>query len=267
MVQQVSGNCIKFLYIIAATTSSLQPGSRFLGYPFNPFRPKHMLSRTVATFIPLLLVATVSAGPGGTVSGKVVLPTRSVGRIPVEKYTGSISGKVAAPPTIAAGVWVEGPGIVLRPTAAAAVTLRQEGYQFAKSILIVPRGTTLLFPNDDPDYHNVYSLSRGARFDLGRYKRNEATVPEFTFTTCGLVRLQCEIHQHMRANVLVVESPYCALTGPDGSFTLTGLPTGSHMLRVQLDEKTQWHAVVTISDGVTVHPLLIPGAPVSTTKS
>jgi plastocyanin len=117
------------------------------------------------------------------------------------------------------------------------------------------------FPNDDPDYHNVYSLSRPLRFDLGRYKRDEAPPPAVTFSTAGLVRLQCEIHEHMRAVVLVVPSGHFTTTEPSGEFRLGGLPAGRFTLRAQLDEKTQWSAEVTIAAGTTVTPVFAEGSP------
>jgi plastocyanin len=196
----------------------------------------------------------------GTVEGKISLPVRPEGRIPVEKYVGSISGKVGPPPRLVAGVWIEGIGISA-PATPTTMKMPQRGYQFTNSLMIVPRGTTILFPNEDADYHNVFSLSRTARFDLGRYKKDEPEVPQYTFKNCGVVRLQCEIHQHMKANMLVVESPHCTTTDAEGNFSLSGLPSGQWMLRVQLDEKTQWHTPVRIGSGKTNVSSFIAGPP------
>ena len=84
------------------------------------------------------------------------------------------------------------------------------------------------FPNLDREYHNVFSYSRAKRFDLGRFPRGETR--EVTFGEAGLVRVYCEIHEHMRAFVLVVDSPYTATAGPDGKFTFPKVPPGSYTL-------------------------------------
>jgi plastocyanin len=198
----------------------------------------------------LLLTLHAEAAPTGAVTGQIPLPARPRGRIAVEKYTGTISGKVSPPPPPRAGVWLEGPG-TSAPAAPPRVALTQQGYQFAQSLLVVPLRTTVEFPNDDPDVHNVFSLSRTKRFDAGRYKKSERPAPTATFDKPGLVRLQCEIHDHMKAVILVVDSRYFTTTDAAGKFTLTGLPPGNYTLHAQFDEKAKWSAPVTISAGKT----------------
>jgi plastocyanin len=198
----------------------------------------------------LLLALHAEAAPTGAVTGQIPLPARPRGRIAVEKYTGTISGKVSPPPPPRAGVWLEGPG-TNAPGAPPRVALTQQGYQFAHSLLVVPLRTTVEFPNDDPDFHNVFSLSRTKRFDAGRYKKSERPAPTATFDKPGLVRLQCEIHDHMKAVILVVDSRYFTTTDASGKFTLTGLPPGNYTLHAQFDEKAKWSAPVTISAGKT----------------
>ena len=212
---------------------------------------------SLTTFRRLLLLlmlpsAVVSAAPTGAVTGVVPLPARPPqGRIAVEKYTGTISGKVAAPPAPRAGVWLEGPGAA-PASPPATVVLGQQGYQFSDSLIIVARGGSVRFPNHDNDYHNIYSLSRTRRFDLGRYKKDEAPAPVVTFDKAGLVRLKCEIHDHMNATVLVVDSRWHTLTDPAGRFSLTGIPAGSYTLHAQLDEKHRWSVPVTVVAGKIV---------------
>lgn len=200
----------------------------------------------------ILTVLAVTAAPLGTVTGVVPLPARPPqGRIAVEKYTGTISGKVAAPPPPRAGVWLDGRGAA-PPARPATVVLGQEGYQFSGSLVIVARGGSVQFPNHDNDYHNIYSLSRTKRFDLGRYKKDEAPAPVVTFDKAGLVRLKCEIHDHMNATVLVVDSRWHALTDAAGKFVLTGIPVGTYTLHAQFDEKHRWSVPVTVVAGKTV---------------
>ena len=204
----------------------------------------------ILAFLALPASAVMAAPPTGAVTGTIPLPARPQGRIAVEKYTGTISGKVANPPPPRAGVWIEGLGVTAG-NSPARVVLSQEGYQFAQSLLVLSRGTTVEFPNKDSDYHNIGSLSRTKRFDIGRYKKDETPVPTVTFDKPGLVKLKCEIHEHMNAVILVVDSPWHGVTDAAGKFTLKGIPQGSYTLRAQLDEKTQWSVPITITAGKT----------------
>jgi plastocyanin len=171
--------------------------------------------------------------------------------VAVEKYTGTISGKVAKPPVKRAGVWLTREGLSA-PKTPKQVILEQKEYQFGESLLVVPRGTEVFFPNEDPDYHNVYSLSRPKRFDLGRYKMGEKPVPSMFFDQLGLIDVRCEIHEHMRALVLVVESPYVGTTDEKGGFELRGVAPGTYVLHVQLDKKTQWERKISVTAGRSV---------------
>ncbi len=75
--------------------------------------------------------------------------------------------------------------------------------------------------------------------------------PAATFDKAGLVRLQCEIHDHMKAVILVVDSRYFTTTDAAGKFTLSGLPPGTYTVHAQFDEKAKWSTSVTISPGKT----------------
>lgn len=205
--------------------------------------------------IPLALAAPAWGQAGGTVTGTVPLPPAPAGRVAVEKYTGSISGKVAKSPAPLAGVWLEGPGTQAEKTPAK-VVMEQRGYQFGSSLLVVAPGTTVEFPNHDPDYHNIFSLSRTKRFDLGRYKKDETPAPSVTFDKPGFVRLKCEIHDHMNASVLIVDSRFRTLTDATGKFTLTGVPPGRYTLHARLDEKRQWSTSISVNAGKTTSAVL-----------
>ncbi len=182
----------------------------------------------------------------GTVEGTLILPNRNKGpRIAIEKYTGKISGEVAPKPSPVAGVWLTRKGLSVQ-NSPPSVRLAQSGYQFSKSLIIVPKNTTVFFPNNDDDYHNVFSLSRANRFDLGRYKKNETPEPSQTFTKTGFIKLRCEIHEHMRAAILVVDSPYVTTTDTNGAFTLKNIPPGTYTLHAQLDKKTKWKVDITV---------------------
>ena len=85
-----------------------------------------------------------------------------------------------------------------------------------------PAGRRSSFPNDDPVFHNVFSLSSASTFDLGRYPRGQSKTA--TFTKAGLVKVYCHIHSHMSASILVLDHPYFTIPELDGTFTLPNVP-------------------------------------------
>ena len=95
---------------------------------------------------------------------------------------------------------------------------------FLPSTLVVPADSTVAFPNRDQILHNVYSKSPGATFDLGTYGPGE--VREARLPRAGLVQVNCNVHQGMRATVLVLDTPYYTRPMADGRFDLAGVPDG-----------------------------------------
>ena len=126
------------------------------------------------------------------------------------------------------------------------MVLAQKNYQFSDPLLVVAKGTTITFPNYDPNFHNIYSLSKPKRFDLGRYKAEEKDIPSVTFDKLGFIALRCEIHDHMKANIIVVDTPHFITTDANGKFTLKNIPPGNYTLHAQTDKKHKWKTSITI---------------------
>jgi hypothetical protein len=103
----------------------------------------------------------------------------------------------------------------------------------------------------DNTYHNVFSFSPTKRFDLGRYRPDERPVPSQVFDKPGLVTLRCDIHEHMRGLILVLDTPYFVTSGPDGSFRLGGLPAGHYTLKAWISSKTTLEKPVDLKGGTT----------------
>lgn len=99
---------------------------------------------------------------------------------------------------------------------------------FLPATLVVPANSVVAFPNRDQILHNVYSKSPAAAFDLGTYGPGE--VREARLPRAGLVQVNCNVHQGMRATVLVLDTPYYARPLADGRFDLSGLPDGAGTL-------------------------------------
>lgn len=103
---------------------------------------------------------------------------------------------------------------------------------FEPNLLVAPVGSTVSFPNRDTIIHNVFSATPGTAFELGSYGSGETR--SHRFTRPGLVVVNCNVHRGMRANVLVLETPYVTRARVDGSFSLADLPAGPGTLVI-------WH--------------------------
>jgi plastocyanin len=108
--------------------------------------------------------------------------------------------------------------------------LDQRNETFVPHVLAVPVGTTVEFPNSDRVFHNVFSLSKARKFDLGRYPRGSSR--SVRFDRPGMVRVFCEIHSHMSAFVLVFAHRFFDTTDASGRYRIAGVPPGTYTLAV-----------------------------------
>lgn len=106
------------------------------------------------------------------------------------------------------------------------------------TVLAVPPGSRVHFPNDDPILHNLFSVSAQNGFDLGVYGPGES--PSVTFDEPGVVNIYCNVHHDMHAHVLVVDTPWRTRPDPAGRFRLTGLPGGPGELHVWHRQSERW---------------------------
>jgi plastocyanin len=112
------------------------------------------------------------------------------------------------------------------PSAPQHARLRQSREEFVPHLVAITAGSVVDFPNDDLIFHNVFSLSRVAVFDLGRYPRG--TSRRWTFKSPGLVKVFCQLHSHMNALIRVFDHPYFAVPDNDGRFAIPGVPAGRY---------------------------------------
>jgi plastocyanin len=127
--------------------------------------------------------------------------------------------------------------------------LDQRQETFVPYLLPVLVGTTVSFPNNDPFYHNVFSLSKTARFDLGRYPMGRSK--SVRFDRPGIVRVFCEIHSHMSAFILVLSHRYFGATGADGRYRIHRVPPGEYDVVVWTDGEERGRKKVRVSPGGT----------------
>jgi plastocyanin len=127
--------------------------------------------------------------------------------------------------------------------------IRQRNESFLPRVVAVTVGSEVDFPNDDPIYHNVFSLSRAKTFDLGRYPKGKSRGERFDKP--GVVKVFCQIHSHMSATVMVFDHPWFAIPDADGTFDLRSVPPGTH-------EVTAWHERL---GDTTLQVIVEPGRP------
>lgn len=110
--------------------------------------------------------------------------------------------------------------------AAMKASISQKDEQFVPHLVAVTIGSSVSFPNDDPFFHNVFSLSRGASFNLGRYP--SGMTRSRVFRKPGIVKVFCELHSHMSAVVRVFDHPWFTIPDDRGAFAIHGVPAGQH---------------------------------------
>jgi plastocyanin len=204
--------------------------------------------RSLAAFF-LWAILPAAACAQAVIEGRVELPKARTATVVNKRYEVVTKGGVVAMNPPLAVVYLE--GSFSKPEVQPVAQMVQKDLTFVPLLLPIRLGTRVEFPNLDDTYHDVFSYSLPKRFDLGRYRPDEKPVPSEVFDVAGLVTLRCDIHEHMRGLILVVDSPFFVVTDPDGHFRLTGLPPGHYVLKAWLDSNTtQEHPVDLKADSV-----------------
>jgi plastocyanin len=204
-----------------------------------------------ALFVFTFLVMNAAAMAGGTVQGALTVEAMK----PAPARPGYVAPQtkkpVQRPDTAPAIVYLERDDEKYpRTRTGETVKIRQEGYQFRPPMVAVQAGAQVTFPNMDDEFHNVFSYSKAKRFDLGRFRKDEGS-PAVLFDKPGVVKIYCEIHQHMRCFVVVLDTPWFATTDAGGKFTLKNVPPGEYWLRVFQPSEKLLQERVTVTDGKT----------------
>ena len=198
--------------------------------------------------LPLLLSSAAIADCA--IEGHVELPKARTAPVMNKRYEiVTKAGVMSTNPPVAV-VYLE--GTFPKSASHAVKQVNQKDFMFTPGLLPVSVGTKVEFPNLDDSYHNVFSFSPAKRFDLGRYRPDEKPVPFQVFDKAGLVTLRCDIHEHMRGIILVLDTPYFLVSGTDGSFRLTGLPAGTYKLKAWINSRTTLEKTVDLKPGATL---------------
>lgn len=203
------------------------------------------------SLIPVLLLAgNMLAAQDATVTGTVVIQRNGK---PLRNASGAV-------------VWLTPTkGGTPRLSSDKVFRLTQKNKHFEPHLLVVPINSAVLFPNEDPFFHNVFSVYEGTRFDLGLYE--SGTSREVRFTRPGPSYIFCNIHPEMSAVIMVMTTPYYATTNAEGSYSIENVPPGEYELsvwyeRAQLEQLKQLQHHVTVSPNSTsLQAVTIPVAP------
>jgi len=204
-----------------------------------------MWSNAILSIIPASLLASAA------VEGRVELPKSHGAPVQAKRYEIVTKGGVLSTQPPLAVVYLD--GNFPRPVSAPVKQVAQKDLTFIPALLPIQVGTRVELPNLDDTYHNIFSYSPAKRFDLGRYRAEERPIPSEVFDKPGLVTLRCDIHEHMRGLILVLNTPYFLITDTEGRFRLSGLPEGHYTLRAWIDSRTTREKPVDLKNGQTLH--------------
>lgn len=209
------------------------------------------MRRRLAGLNTVLALLPISVLAQANVEGRVELPKSHSAPVMAKRYEiVTHSGVLSTQPPLAVVYLV---GSFPKRSSPPARQVAQKDLTFVPSLLPVQVGTRVEFPNLDDTYHSIFSYSPAKRFDLGRYRPEERPIPSQVFDTPGLVTLRCDIHDHMRGLILVLDTPYFVVTGADGRFRLSTLPAGHYTLKAWIDSKTTRERPVELKSGETLH--------------
>ena len=209
------------------------------------------MRRRLAGLNTVLALLPISVLAQATVEGRVELPKSRSAPVMAKRYEiVTHSGVLSTQPPLAVVYLV---GSFPKRSSPPARQVAQKDLTFIPSLLPVQVGTRVEFPNLDDTYHSIFSYSPAKRFDLGRYRPEERPIPSQVFDTPGLVTLRCDIHDHMRGLILVLDTSYFVVTGADGRFRLSRLPAGHYTLKAWIDSKTTRERPVELKNGETLH--------------
>jgi hypothetical protein len=192
-----------------------------------------------------LALAAFALGAGGeTISGTILIKKRLTRRnvtpeVSVyQRGTEAMLGKDTPQDPLVyerlhVVIYLEGPGpsgladpVDDPPAPIAQPQVAQIGRRFSPDLVVVSAGSTVSFPNMDPIFHNVFSLSKARSFDLGSYDKGQTR--RVVFPKAGIVDVYCHLHPNMAATIVVTPNRWYAQPDPSGKFRIDDVPPGQY---------------------------------------
>jgi plastocyanin len=203
-----------------------------------------------------VLVISCAVLPGSELIGKISLDRKMVKKsiAPAVYELRGVAVRDRPPGTQQNGpferiaTWLEsGTCSPVRPVE---VRMNQKGRHFEPQLLIVPAGSKISFPNLDPIFHNIFSLSRAQSFDLGYY--SEGKTRDVIFPKEGIVQVYCHVHPEMYGVIVVTSSKWTGHPSADGSFSWPDVPAGKYRLMIWQRSAGLLHKSITVPQSGSV---------------
>ena len=218
------------------------------------------IARRSAVLFVLALAPTHAQAQAAVIRGVVRVPA---GSETVRSVANPYPGRAGSVPATGirrgalrdAVIWIEGAAPATGTAADSLLAAKRMGQLAQKDQSFVPRVTPIAaggrvdFPNRDPIYHNVFSVSPTRRFDLGKYGRGKSKAVRFDKP--GVVKVYCDIHSNMEGIVLVLPNGWFAQAGEDGSFELPPVPAGSYLVKAWHPDLGERSVSVTVGEDET----------------
>jgi plastocyanin len=195
--------------------------------------------------LPGILVLALCTGvlpPGGAVAAPPAPRARAAGALPAVRGGVTVTGVKT---NAWAVVTLESPTLKPAPPLAEPVKIDQKGFRFLPHVTVVPTGSTIRFLNNDPEPHNVYSPE--GRYNLGTWPTGDTK--DYTFKKPGVYSQLCNIHPDMLAFVVVLDTPYYAVTDEAGNFVIRDVAPGKYTLVAWHEKKDGLEREVTVEAG------------------
>jgi plastocyanin len=123
-------------------------------------------------------------------------------------------------------LYLEGAGAAAGDAKSPVAQVQQLDRRFMPDLVVIPVGSTVAFPNMDPIFHNIYSLSKPKSFDLGSYDKGETR--KVTFSKPGIVDVYCHLHPNMAATIVVTPNRWYARVDRSGLYRIPNVPPGQY---------------------------------------
>lgn len=192
--------------------------------------------------------ATATPNANATKAGAAAKPAGAAAAAPAAG-TGTITGKITTMPAKFGKhivVWLNSGGLPAKPKS---IEIGQKNMKFFPYLSVIPVGSRVIFRNDDPFPHNVFSPEGPNKFNLGMMPPKSARI--HVFKNPGPSTLLCQIHPGMIAYVYTVPSKYYAMADTSGHYTIKNVPNGSYKLSAWAPKLAVSTKPVTVS-GTTV---------------
>ncbi len=197
-----------------------------------------------------LSVAALSLAAGSLLAaGLATAPTRALAAPAAPAAAPSVVRGVVTVKGQKTNAWavvsLEAPGLKVPPPVAEPVKIDQKGFRFIPHVVAITTGSSIRFLNNDPEPHNVYSPE--GRYNLGTWPTGDTK--DFAFKKPGVYSQLCNIHPDMLAFVVVLDTPYFAVTDEVGNYVIRNVAPGKYTLGVWHEKKDGLEREVTVEPG------------------